>query len=316
MTSPDPRNRHVRHYVAGRLVTQYEAAIPLFDSGLLHGKLVWSAPRLVQGRLFRFQDHLNKIRHSAELNHFPLYPSDEEIVRAIRETLAANDMFDGVHIRISVTAGDQITASMDVDAVINWDGTPSEPKIIVMPEYRDAVYAQDGISLITSSFLRPGPHMVDQRSHDNNQNASSRALYEAKQAGATSALMYDDQGYVAEAAASHMAIIKRGKLYTPFVRCSPSGVTRKVILELCERHGIPAEESDITSSEVTSADEVLLLGTMSGPVSVVTLDGRPVGNGKLGNVTRQLYALYAQALQDPAQGYQIAYRGSAYTPTP
>lgn len=127
MATPDPRNRHIRHYVAGQLVSQYEAAIPLFDAGLLHGKLVWSAPRLVQGHLFRLQDHLDKIRHSAELNHFPAYPTDDEIIEAIRTTLAANDMFDGVHVRVSVTAGDQVTASMDVDAVVNWDGTPSAP---------------------------------------------------------------------------------------------------------------------------------------------------------------------------------------------
>ncbi len=305
MTSSDPRNRQVLHYVAGRLVSQYEAAIPLFDAGLLHGKLVWSAPRLVNGRLFRLADHLEKIRHSAELNHFPVYPANDEIISAVHETLAANNMFDGVHVRISVTAGDQVTASMDLAAVVNWDGTPSHPRIIVMPEYRSAVYAQDGISLITSSFLRPGPHMVDQRSHDNNQNASSRALHEAKKAGATSALMYDEHGYVAEAAASHMAIVKQGRLYTPFVRCSPTGVTRQVILELCERNNIPAEEADITRKDVMQADEMMLLGTMSGPVAVTNLDGKPVGDGRVGSVTQKLYALYAGALQDPAEGYKI-----------
>jgi len=306
MVTSDPRNRQVKHYVAGTLVSQYEAALPLFDSGLLHGKLVWSAPRLIQGRLFRLQDHLDKIRHSAELNHFPVYPSDEEIIAAVRHTLHANEMFDGVHVRISVTAGDQITASMDVEAVVNWDGSASQPRILVMPEYRDAVYPQDGISLITSSYLRPGPNMVDQRSHDNNQNASSRALFEAKQAGATSALMYDDQGFVAEAAASHMALVRDGKLLTPYVRCSPTGVTRRVILELCERYGIPAAEADVTAADVDAADELMLLGTMSGPVGVVSLDGKMVGDGKLGAVTRQLYQLYGEALLNPSQGFDIS----------
>ena len=305
MVSTDPRNKQVKHYVGGRLVNQYEAAVPLFDSGLLHGKLVWSAPRLVQGRLFRLTDHLDKIRHSAELNHFPDYPDDKEIIEAIRTTLSTNEMVDGVHVRISVTAGNQVTASMDVDAVINWDGTPSKPLIIVMPEYRDAVYPHDGISLITSSYLRPGPKMVDQRSHDNNQNASSRALFEAKRAGATSALMYDEDGFVAEAAASHMAIIKNGKLLTPYVRCSQTGVTRQVILELCKTMGIPAEEADISSSDVAEADEVMLLGTMSGPVAVVNLDGDTIGDGQVGEFTKRIYTLYAQALLDPAQGYQI-----------
>ena len=303
--SGDPRNREVLHYINGELVSAYAGAIPLFDAGFLHGKLVWSAPRLVGGRLFRLQDHLDKIRHSAEINHFPVIPGDDEIVHAVRETLLANRMSDGVHVRISVTAGDQVTASMDIDAVVNWDGTPSTPRIIVMPEYRDAVYPKDGITLITSSFLRPGPHMVDQASHDNNQNASSRALYEAKRAGATSALMYDEDGFVAEAAASHMALVKDGKVRTPFVRCSPPGVTRRVMLELCETHGIPAEEADLTRDDVDTADELMLLGTMSGPVGVVGMDGRVVGDGVIGPVTRQLYELYAGALMDPVQGFDI-----------
>ena len=302
----DPRNRDVLSYVAGKFVRQYEPAIPLFDSGFLHGKLVWSAPRLVRGRLFRLHDHLDKIRHSAEINHFPVIPSHDEFISAIRETLNKNDMTDGVHVRVLLTAGDQATASMDLEAVMNWDGTHSKPRIIVMPEYRDMVYdAANGITLMTSSFKRPGPEVVNQASHDNNQNASSRALYEAKQAGKTSSLMYDDDGYLAEAPASHVAIIRDGKLRTPHVRCCPPGVTRKVILELCNAHGIPVGEADITSDEVRSADEVFLMGTMSGPVGAIELDGRPIGNGKVGEVTLRLYDLYKRALIDPSQGFDI-----------
>lgn len=117
--------------------------------------------------------------------------------------------------------------------------------------------------------------------------------------------MYDEDGYVAEAAASHMAIVRRGKLQTPFVRCSPTGVTRKVILELCHSHGIAAEESDITSDDVAAADEVLLLGTMSGPVAVTRIDDRVVGDGQPGPITQRLYELYAGAIMDPAQGFRI-----------
>lgn len=303
---PDSRNRDVLSYVAGQFVHQYEPAVPLFDSGFLHGKLVWSAPRLVRGRIFRLQDHLDKIRHSAEVNHFPIIPSHDEFIEAIRATLIKNNMTDGVHMRVVLTAGDQITASTDLAAVINWDGTLSKPRIIIMPEYRDMVYdAAKGITLMTSSFRRPGPDMVDQSSHDNNQNASSRALFEAKHAGKTSSLMYDEESFLAEAPASHVAIVKDGTLRTPYVRCCPLGVTRKVILELCNANGIPAQEADITPDEVRGADEAFLMGTMSGPVGAIELDGRPVGNGKVGSVTLRLYELYNQALVDPSQGYDI-----------
>ena len=306
MSSFDSRNAQVEHYIDGRFVSRTQAALPIFDSGFLHGKQVWSAPRLVQGRLFRLQDHLDKIRHSAELNYWPLIPSDEQIIAAVRDTLVHNSMYDGVHVRIMLTAGDQITASMDIAAVCDEFGKPSAPRIIVAPEYRDAVYnTEGGIQAITSRLKRPGPDMVDQRSHDNNQNASSRACVEARQAGVTTALMYDAQGYLAEAFASHAAIVKDNQLLTPFVRACPEGVTRKVILELCAEAGIDAMEADITQADVSTADEVMVLGTMSGPVAVVAIDDELVRGGTIGPLTRRLSSLYLRTQQDPAQGFEI-----------
>ena len=308
----DARNQSVLHWVDGEFVSRHQPAIPLFDSGFLHGKQVWSAPRLVNGRLFRLQDHLDKIRHSAELNYWPRIPADAAIVDAIRRTLARNNMTDGVHVRVLLTAGNQFTASMDLGAVTDDFGLPSAPRLIVAPEYRDAVYdSAGGIAAVTSSLLRPGPEMVDQRSHDNNQNASARACYEAKAAGATTALMYDRDGYLAEAFASHAAVIKDGKLLTPHVRACPDGVTRRVIFELCAAHGIDAEEADLTQADVAAADELMILGTMSGPVAVTQLDGAPVGptsanaRGVIGPLTRRLSALYQAAMQDPAQGVAV-----------
>ena len=302
----DPRNQHVKHYINGRFVSQYEAAIPLFDAGFLHGKQVWSAPRLINNHIFRFQDHLDKIRHSAEINFFPDIPSDEVIIDAVRETLAYNQMNDGVHVRILVTPGTQVTASMDLAAIIDWQGEPSEPQVIVMPEYRGGVYdSQAGIGLVTSSFKRPGPDTVDQTSHDNNQNASSRALAEAKRLGATSALMYDPEGYLAEAPASHVAIVKDGRFLTPHVRCCPPGVTRQVLLEACVTLGIESCEADLTPEAIEEADEIMLLGTMSGPVGAVSLDQKTVGSGVVGPVTQRLQHQYQQMLIDPHHGYPI-----------
>lgn len=302
----DPRNRTVLNWVDGQFIPRFAPAVPVYDSGLMHGKLVWSSPRLVRRRLFRFMDHLAKIRHSAELNFWPRIPSNDEIIAAVRATLIRNAMEDGVHVRILLTAGNQLTASMDLAAVVDDDGAPSAPRLMVAPEYRAAVYDPKGIRAITSSLLRPGPESVDQRSHDNNQNASARACYEAKtQRGVTTALMYDAQGYLAEAFASHAAIVRAGKLFTPRVRCCPDGVTRRVILELCAGDAIAAAEADIPKAEVQAADELFVMGTMSGPIAVTELDGRPVGDGVVGPVTKRLTDLYRAAMLDPAQGYPI-----------
>jgi branched-chain amino acid aminotransferase len=291
--------------VDGAFIQRFDPAIPVYDSGLMHGKLVWSSPRLVRRRIFRLMDHLQKIRRSAELNFWPRIPSDDEIIAAIRATLIKNGMEDGVHIRIMLTAGNQLTASMDLANVVDDEGQPSTPRLIIAPEYRTAVYDASGISAITSSYLRAGSETVDQRSHDNNQNASARACYEAKQSGVTTALMYDAQGFLAEAFASHVAIVRDGRLFTPRVRCCPEGVTRRVMLELCSANGIDAEEADISSAEVQDADELFIMGTMSGPVAVTKLDGHPVGDGRIGPVTTRIYDLYAAATMDEGQSYPI-----------
>ena len=204
-----------------------------------------------------------------------------------------------------LTAGNQLTASMDIDSVVDRNGQPSAPRIIIAPEYRSAVYDSNGIRAITSSLLRAGPETVDQRSHDNNQNASARACKEAKQRGVTTALMYDAQGFLAEAFASHAAIIHNGEMLTPRVRCCPEGVTRKVMLELCANNGIDAGEADISKKEVQAADELFIMGTMSGPVAVTELDGRQIGDGRIGPTTKRLCGLYQAAIHDPDQSFPI-----------
>ena len=301
----DPRNVSVLNWVDGQFVSRHDPAVPVYDSGFMHGKHVWSSPRLVRRRIFRFGDHLHKIRHSAELNFWPRIPSDQEIVAAVRATLVRNGMDDGVHIRIMLTAGNQLTASMDLGAVVDESGAPSRPRIIVAPEYRAAVYDVAGVKAITSSYVRAGPETVDQRSHDNNQNASARACHEAKQRGVTTAFLYDAQGFLAEAFASHAAIVEGGRLLTPHVRCCPEGVTRRVILELCAANGIDADEADLTRDRVEAADELMIMGTMSGPIGVTEMDGHPVADGTVGPVTRRLDELYRAAMLDPAQSFAI-----------
>lgn len=148
---------------------------------------------------------------------------------------------------------------MNMKAVVDWDGNPVPPRIIVMPEYRGmgTVYdTENGEHAIISKYRRPSALYADQTIHSNNQIHSSLACDEACHAGVAASLMLDSDGFMAEAHASHMAIVKDGVFYTPFVRCCPPGVTRKVLLEVCETNGIPAKEDDIVLDRVLDADEV------------------------------------------------------------
>jgi branched-chain amino acid aminotransferase len=296
--------------VDDEIVPRSRASIPLWDSGFLHGKQIWSSPRLVKGKIFRLQDHLDKMRHGIQAMNCKIVPKDSVFINAIRKVLVANKMqgATGVHIRIIYTPGTQVTASMNMKAVVNWDGTPSPPRIIVMPEWRgmETVYdSVQGEKAIISKYKRPSPEFDDQRIHSNNQIHSSLACDEAVQAGVAAALMLDAHGYLAEAHASHMAIVKDGKFYTPHVRCCPPGVTRKVMLEICQANNIEGKEDDITVDRLMDADEVMIMGTMSGPISITHVDGKVIGNGEIGPVTTQLKELYNQAMTDEENLFDI-----------
>lgn len=297
----DERNKDLFAIVDGVIVPRDKATVPIWDSGFLHGKQIWSSPRLVNGKVFRLQDHLDKIRWGIRAMGCQHAPDDGVFVDAIRRVLAANQMEGktGVHIRIVYTPGTQVTASMNMRAVVNWDGTPAAPRIIVMPEWRGMESVYDtvrGERAIVSAYRRPAPAYADQRIHSNNQIHSSLACDEAAARGVAAAILLDDAGHVAEAHASHVALVKDGRLFTPRVRCCPPGVTRVVLLELCAAHGIPAAEDDVAVARLFAADEVMVLGTMSGPIAITHVDDRPIGSGGIGPVTARLKGLYVEAM--------------------
>jgi len=135
----DDRNKDIFAIVDDVIVPREKAVIPIWDSGFLHGKQIWSSPRLIEGKIFRLADHLEKIRHGIEaMGHRDGVPEDGVFISAVRKVLVANNMqgATGVHIRIIYTPGTQVTASMNKKAIVDFDGTPSPYRIIVMPEWR------------------------------------------------------------------------------------------------------------------------------------------------------------------------------------
>ena len=308
----DERNKHLLVIIDDEIVPRSEAKISVWDSGFLHGKQIWSSPRLVNGKIFRLDDHLKKIRHGIEAMNCKVVPSDEDFIVAIRKVLKANKMegATGVHIRIIFTPGSQVTASMNMKAVVTWDGTsPSPPRIIVMPEWRGMETIYDTVkgekAIVSKLYRRPSPEYADQRIHSNNQIHSSLACDEATAKGVAAAIMLDEDDNLAEAHASHIAIIKDGVFYTPLVKCCPPGVTRKVLLEICAENGIEAHEEDIKVERLFDADEVMIMGTMSGPIAITHVDDRPIGTGDIGPVITHLKRLYVEAMEDEKNLYDI-----------
>ncbi|HUY47548.1 MAG TPA: aminotransferase class IV [Streptosporangiaceae bacterium] len=283
----DERNRDLIVNVGGKLTHRDHAAISPFDSAVQGGDAVWEGLRLYGGRVFRLDEHLARLRRSATALAFTEVPSAEEITEEIRRTLRANGMTAGVHIRLTLTRGAKITSGMDPR--LNQSG----PTLIVLAEHKAPVYDQSGLALITSSVRRPPPDVLDPKIHHNNLLTSILAKIEANVAGADDAVMLDTRGFVAETNATHLFLVTAGQLGTPSTAACPEGITRAAVLELAAGAGIPHTVGDYSLTQFYVADEVFVTGTMGGLAAVTRVDGRVIGTGVPGPVTRRLTGLFA-----------------------
>ncbi|MEN3371377.1 MAG: branched-chain amino acid aminotransferase [Verrucomicrobiota bacterium] len=282
------KNRDLLVNINGQLVHRDKAGVSPFDSVVQGGDAVWEGLRLYRGRIFKLDEHLARLRRSAEALAFAEIPTNEKIIDEIRRTLVANEMRDGVHIRLTLTRGLKITSGMDPR--LNQSG----PTLIVLAEHKPPVYAKTGLTLITTKFRRPPPEILDPRIHHANLLNSILAKIEANNAGADDALMLDTRGFVAETNATHIFIVRNGELATPQVIACPEGITRATVLEICAANNIPHTETELTVEDVYRADEMFCTGTMGELASVIKLDGRTIGRGEIGPMTQRLSELFAK----------------------
>jgi branched-chain amino acid aminotransferase len=305
----DERNRDLIVNVGGRLSHRDEAAVSPFDSVVQGGDAVWEGLRLTSGRIFALDEHLARLRRSAHALGFAAVPADAEVTEEIRRTLAANEMTTGVHIRLTLTRGVKLTSGMDPR--LNASG----PTLIVLAEFKDPVYDLSGIRLVTSSVRRHAPDSLDPKIHHNNLLTSILAKIEANVAGADDAVMLDSRGFIAETNATHLFMVLPGvtgttgagsaggvggvggaagvTLATPTTAACPEGITRATVLRLAASSGIGCAEGDYTLTQLYNASEVFVTGTMGGLAPVTAVDGRSIGDGAIGPVTKQLSDLYA-----------------------
>jgi branched-chain amino acid aminotransferase len=284
----DERNRDLIVNINGRLVHRDQAGISPFDSVVQGGDAVWEGLRLYHGRIFKLHQHLNRLEGSARALSFGEAPSREKIVDEIRRTLAANNMRDGVHIRLTLTRGLKITSGMDPR--LNQSG----PTLIVLAEHKEPVYAKTGLTLITSKMRRPPPEILDPQIHHANLLNSILAKIEANNAGADDALMLDTRGFIAETNATHVFFVRHNALATSRVVACPEGITRATVIEICATEKIPCTETDLTLNDAYTADEVFCTGTMGELAGVIKIENRIIGRGQIGPITKRLSDLYAQ----------------------
>lgn len=296
VTIPDPRNKNIKVWIDGELYDRDEAKISVFDSLVQGGDGVWEGLRVYDGKIFALDQHLERLQNSAQAMAFKQVPSNQVIKQAIFATLKANDMRDETHIRLTLSRGKKVTSYMDPQ--VNQYG----PTLIVLAEWKPPLHREkDGMKLVTSSVRRNTSQCIDSKIHHNNLINNILAKIEANNAGVDAAVMMDIDGFVSEANATNIFFVNSGKVLTPYADSCLPGITRQTVIHLCKSNDIPVSEKRISMAEMYSADECFTTGTMGELAHVIEIDGRTIGDGRMGSVTKELQQLHRQKAESTGE---------------
>jgi branched-chain amino acid aminotransferase len=276
-------------YLNGKLVPKEEAAVSVFDHGLLYGDGVFEGIRFYAGRVFRLDDHIDRLYRSARAIALNIPIDRDEMSSAVLDTIRANGMDDG-YVRLVVTRGE---GSLGLSPK-----SCPQPTIFIIAAgitlYPEEMY-QSGLKLVTCATRRIAHGALSPMVKSLNYLNNIMAKIEAEQAGAGEGLMLNEQGYVAECTGDNVFVVRDGRIITPPIAAGAlAGVTRAVVFELARQLGIEIREENITRYDIYTADECFLTGTAAEIIPAVQLDARLVHDGQPGPVTRRLTELFRE----------------------
>ena len=283
----DPRNASILINVNGELKLRAEAVVSVFDSGFMLGDGVWEGLRVHKGRIAFLDLHLDRLFEGAKALAMDVGLDREQLTKRLYDTLEANGMDEGVHVRLMVTRGVRSTPYQDPRVVV----TPAT--VVMIPEYKEpdpAIYER-GLKLFTVHVRRGDPAVQDQKINSHSKLNCILASVQATQAGADEALMLDPHGFVATCNSTHFFIVRKGEVWTSSGKYCLGGITRGLALEVAREAGIPAIEKDFSLTDVYGADEAFVTGTFAGIVPVREIDGRQLTCR--GPMVERLQKLYA-----------------------
>jgi len=290
----DPRNRSILININGELRPRADAVVSVFDSGFMLGDGVWEGLRVQNGKLGFLDRHLDRLFEGARALAMEIGLGRDELIRRLYETLDANGMADGVHVRLMVTRGVRSTPYQDPRVVVGGS------TIVIIPEYKEpdpAIYER-GLKLFTVHVRRGDPAVQDQKINSHSKLNCILASIQATQAGADEALMLDPHGFVATCNSTHFFIVRKGEIWTSSGKYCLGGITRGLALEVAREAGIAAIEKDFSLTDVYGADEAFVTGTFAVIVPVREIDGRELTCR--GPMVEQLQDLYAKRVERDA----------------
>jgi len=284
----DPRNADVLIHVNGRLLPRAQASVSVFDSGFILGDGIWEGLRLHHGQFAFLDAHLDRLYGGAKALDLDIGLDRAALTQALHETVEANGMEDGVHVRLMVTRGIKRTPYQDPRVCVG------PATIVIIPEYKEALpeTVERGIRLFTVHVRRGAPDVQDPRLNTHSKLNCILACIQATKAGADEALMLDPLGFVATCNSTHFFIVRHGELWTSTGQYCLDGITRAQVLDVARANGIAAHERSFSLSDAYAADEAFVTGTYAGVVPVTEIDGRRVSDGHRGAITARLQTLY------------------------
>jgi branched-chain amino acid aminotransferase len=285
--------REAKIYIDGKFYSEANAKVSVFDHGLLYGDGIFEGIRFYNGRVFRLEEHLERLWDSARSICLEIPMTRQQMTEALLETIRQNHLRDG-YIRLIVTRG-----------VGNLGLNPEQcknPSVIIIAA-TIALYHQDfyrkGLNIITVATRRSNPASLNPAVKSLNYLNNVMARIEANLAGADEALMLNDAGNIAECTADNVFIIKRGQIFTPPITAGAlRGITRSIVFDIAAEFDLKVMEADFTRHDIFVADECFLTGTAAEIVPVVKADGRPIGNGKPGPITTRIMARFREMTRE------------------
>lgn len=279
-------------YLNDQFVTKEEAKISVYDHGFLYGDGIFEGIRVYNGNVFKLREHLERLYESGRSIMLQIPQTIEEMEQLVVETVKKNELVDA-YIRLVVSRG---PGNLGLDP-----RSCPKPNLVIIAEQL-AIFPKEayekGLNIVTVATRRNVPDALNPKIKSLNYLNNVLVKIEANLAGVSEALMLNAQGYVAEGSGDNIFVIKRGVLYTPPGYLGAlEGITRRAIMEICERIGYTVKEEPFTRHDVYVADEVFLTGTAAEVIAVVQVDGRPIGNGVPGPITQHLLAEFRELVE-------------------
>ena len=289
----NPKNENVKIFINGELFERSKAKVSVFDSGFLLGDGLWEGMRLHNGHIAFVESHLKRLYEGAKAIDLEIGLSKNELHEAILRTCEANNMKNGVHVRLIVSRGLKKTPFQSPRANIG------KSTIVIIPEWKEAKNDSfsNGLNLHTVHFQRGPTTIQDPQWNSLSKLNCISACIQAEKSGADEALMLDPHGFVATCNSTHFFIIRNGELWTSNGLYCIEGITRENIIFLAEKNGITVKECNFSLTKVYSAEEAFVTGTFAGLIPVKSVDGRDIGKILPGSITSKLRNEYLKLLE-------------------